>query len=59
VTTVSLALGFPFFFLFLFIPVIPLLGRRRQVRRCPACGWETEGEERFCPWDGSPLPPEP
>jgi hypothetical protein len=47
--------GFPFFFLFLFIPIIPLLRRDRHVRRCPACGWETTGSERFCPWDATPL----
>ena len=58
-TAVSFALGFPFFFLFLFIPVIPFIGGRRRVRRCPTCGWEAEGEERFCPRDGTPLPPEP
>ena len=57
-TAISLLLGFPFFFLFLVIPLVPILGTRR-VRRCPSCGWETEGDERFCPRDGSPLPPEP
>ena len=48
-------LGLPFFFLFLFIPIIPLLRRNRHVRRCPVCGWETTGSERFCPWDATPL----
>jgi len=58
VTAVSLALGFPFYFLFLFIPLVPLFGRCHRVRRCPACGWETEGSECFCPRDGTPLPPQ-
>jgi len=38
ITGVSLLLGFPFFFLFLFIPLIPLFGRPRTVKRCPICG---------------------
>ena len=45
----------PFFFLFLFVPLIPFFGRKRAVRRCPVCGWETTGSERFCPWDAAPL----
>jgi len=48
-------LGLPFFFLFLFIPVVPFLRRDRRLRRCPACGWETAGSERFCPYDATPL----
>jgi len=47
--------GLPFFFLFLVIPIIPLLRRNRNVRRCPVCGWETSGSERFCPVDATPL----
>ena len=48
-------LGFPFFFLFLFVPLVPLLGRKPSLRRCPACGWETAGDEKFCPFDATPL----
>jgi hypothetical protein len=48
-------LEFPFFFLFLLIPVVPFLRRGRQVRRCPVCGWETTGRERICPFDATPL----
>ncbi len=46
-------LGFPFFFLFLIIPVLPVF--RKTIRRCPVCGWETTGHERFCPFDATPL----
>jgi hypothetical protein len=48
-------LGFPFFIAFLFIPFIPFFGKQREVRRCPVCGWETTGSERFCPFDATPL----
>lgn len=48
-------LGFPLFFLFLFVPLLPFFGRKKALRRCPACGWETSGNERYCPYDASPL----
>jgi hypothetical protein len=48
-------IGLPFFFLVLFIPLLPFLGRKKEMRRCPACGWETPGSERFCPYDATPL----
>jgi hypothetical protein len=47
--------GFPFFFLFLFIPLIPFLSGPEEIRHCPVCGWETTGSERFCPYDATPL----
>lgn len=47
--------GIPFFVAFLFIPVIPFLCRKRRLKRCPVCGWETTGSERFCPFDATPL----
>lgn len=47
--------GLPLFFLFLFVPLIPLLGRKKPIRRCPSCGWETSGRERYCPYDATPL----
>jgi hypothetical protein len=46
--------GLPFFFIFLFIPLVPLLFGR-GTKRCPFCGWETTGSERFCPNDATPL----
>jgi hypothetical protein len=54
-TAVFRMIGLPFFFLFLFVPLLPFLTGRRKVRRCPLCGWETEGSERFCPYDATPL----
>ena len=45
----------PFFFLFLFVPLVPLFSRDRMVKRCPVCGWETTGSENFCPFDATPL----
>jgi len=47
--------GIPFFVAFLFIPLIPFFSRERNVKRCPLCGWETTGSERFCPFDATPL----
>ncbi len=50
------SLGLPFFFVFLFIPLVPFLGREKQVKRCPLCGWETtDNRIAFCPYDGSIL----
>ena len=48
-------LGLPLFFFVLFIPLIPFFMRDRRVKRCPVCGWETTGSERFCPCDATPL----
>jgi len=48
-------LHLPFFFAVLFIPLIPLFRHKRPVKRCPVCGWETTGSERFCPFDATPL----
>jgi len=47
--------GLPFFFLLLFIPLVPFLSGPKDIRRCPVCGWETDGSERFCPYDATPL----
>jgi hypothetical protein len=53
---VLFSLGLPFFFVFLFIPLIPFFGRERKVKRCPLCGFETRDERTaFCPYDGSRL----
>jgi len=48
-------LHLPFFFVVLFIPLIPLFFGDRQVKRCPVCGWVTTGSESFCPFDATPL----
>ncbi len=60
-TVILWSIGLPFFFLFLFVPLIPLLTGRKKILRCPVCGWETTGSERFCPYDATPLehPEEP
>jgi len=55
VTLLMWFLGLPLFFLFLFVPLLPFLGRKTSIRRCPACGWETSGNERYCPYDATPL----
>jgi hypothetical protein len=55
VTLLLWHLGLPFFFLFLFIPLIPVMGQKKTLRRCPACGWETYGAEKYCPYDATPL----
>jgi hypothetical protein len=55
VTVAFWMIGLPFFFLFLFVPLIPFLSGRKKTRRCPVCGWETTGNERFCPYDATPL----
>lgn len=48
--------GFPFFFLFLFIPLIPHMWREAPARRCPVCGFATRDEKvAFCPYDGTLL----
>jgi len=54
-TLVFWMLGLPFFFVFLFLPLVPFFLKKPAVRRCPVCGWETTGSERFCPWDATPL----
>ncbi len=54
-TVVLWLAGLPFFFIFLFVPLLPFLGRKNTVRHCPACGWETTGDERFCPYDATLL----
>ena len=55
-TAILFSVGIPFFFLFLFIPLIPFLGRERETKRCPVCGWETDSPGiQFCPYDGTAL----
>jgi hypothetical protein len=48
--------GLPFFFLFLFIPLIPLLRGRREEKTCPLCGFRTDDPRvSYCPYDGTAL----
>lgn len=48
--------GMPFFFLFLFIPLIPFLSRPREEKECPLCGFKTSDPHiSFCPYDGTAL----
>jgi|GEM_PF-1303164 len=46
-------------FLILFLPIVPLLFRRRRsapLRRCTSCDWYTDDARyRYCPCDGAPL----
>ena len=56
ITLILFSLGIPFFFVFLFIPLIPFFGREKQVKRCPVCGWETtDNWVAYCPYDGTHL----
>jgi hypothetical protein len=55
ITLILWMVGLPFFFVFLFLPLVPLFWKKQTVRHCPVCGWETTGSERFCPWDATPL----
>ncbi|MDD1674032.1 MAG: hypothetical protein LUQ13_00160 [Methanomicrobiales archaeon] len=50
-------IGLPFFFVFLFIPLIPFFTGQKEIQHCPVCGWETTGSERFCPYDATLLEP--
>lgn len=59
ITIVCFLFGLPFFFLFLVVPFLFLRGRDRQVLTCPACGYEGEGAEQYCPYDGNHLVPDP
>ena len=54
-TVIMWLMHVPFFFVFLFIPLIPFFGSRNRAKRCPVCGWETTGSENFCPYDAAPL----
>jgi hypothetical protein len=56
ISTIFLIAGLPIFSLFLFVPHVPFLSSdRKKTRRYPACGWKTTGNERFCPYDATPL----
>lgn len=56
-TALLWGLGFPGFFLFLFLPFLwfPFSQRRKQAPACPACGAPMAGGFRFCPSCGARL----
>ncbi|MBE6507313.1 MAG: hypothetical protein E7Z72_05245 [Methanocorpusculum parvum] len=53
VTAVCFALGIPFFFLFLFLPLFFL--PKREVRRCVVCGCRVNPGDNYCPVCGAQL----
>ncbi|MGZ4936656.1 MAG: hypothetical protein ACXV5D_06760 [Halobacteriota archaeon] len=59
VLTVALIALFHVPFLFVFLPIVPFLFRRRHVppvKRCTSCAWYTSDPRyRYCPCDGTPL----
>ena len=59
VLTVTLIALFHVPFLFIFLPIVPFLFRRRHatpVKRCTSCGWYTsDSHYQYCPCDGTPL----
>ncbi|HJJ28861.1 MAG TPA: zinc ribbon domain-containing protein [Methanocorpusculum sp.] len=52
ITAVCFAFGLPFFFLFLFLPFIGFLPKRRV---CPNCGVRVRVSDSFCPACGTKL----
>ena len=63
VSIVLWMLGYPFFFLFFFLPLVGFsfsgFGKEERgfhaVRYCPRCGYKLEGWERYCPVCGYKL----
>ncbi|MBQ2771485.1 MAG: hypothetical protein IJE95_02065 [Methanocorpusculum sp.] len=53
VTAVCFALGLPFFFLFLFLPLFFM--PKLDVRRCPVCGCRVHPEDNYCSVCGAAL----
>lgn len=53
VTAVCFALGLPFFFLFLFLPLFFL--PKSEIRRCPVCGCRVEPSANYCSVCGARL----
>jgi len=54
ITGISIWLGIPFFLFILFFPLIPFM-KKRHKKQCTVCGWDTHGDETFCPYDGTLL----
>lgn len=56
VSAILFLAGLPFFFLFLFIPLIPFLRGRREEKTCALCGFRTDDPRiAYCPYDGTAL----
>lgn len=54
-TCILWMIDLPFLFVCFLVPFIPFLSGQLKIRRCPVCGWESAGSERFCPYDATPL----
>ncbi|HKM42015.1 MAG TPA: zinc-ribbon domain-containing protein [Methanocorpusculum sp.] len=54
-TVVCFMLGFPFFFLFLFFPMLLFFPGRRPGRVCPVCGVEASDDSKYCRVCGAKL----
>jgi len=54
-TVVCLILGFPFFFLFLFFPLVLFFPRRHPVKVCPVCGAGASDDSKYCRVCGAKL----
>jgi len=54
VTVVCFMLGFPFFFLFLFLP-FALFIPHKERRKCPKCGVEVGRDANYCPICGTEI----
>jgi len=54
-TVICLLLGFPFFFLFLFVPLFLLFPGRRSEKVCPVCGAAASNDSQYCRVCGAKL----
>lgn len=59
---ILIKMGYPVFFVTLFLPFIGLPIFKYQteeklirINKCPACGWDLEGWEKYCPNCGERL----
>jgi hypothetical protein len=54
ISVILWSVGYPFFFMFLFIPLIPFFGKK-EINHCPICGFKGYSNEKYCPYDGIKL----